>query len=70
MNNNTALTLDKLSEIAGGPHFSTYGGFFMNREIDPAELKIDKHNSVSTYREDNSNRLIAMMDLKTGDLLG
>jgi hypothetical protein len=42
----------------------------MNREIDPAELKIDKHNSVSTYREDDSNRLIAMRDLKTEDLLG
>ena len=42
----------------------------MNREIDPAELKIDKHNSVSTYREDDSNHLIAMRDLKTGDLLG
>ncbi len=68
--NNAELTLDKLSEIAGGPHFSTYGGFFMNREIDPAELKVDKHNSFSTYREDGSNRLIAMMDLKTGDLLG
>ena len=39
-------------------------------EIDPAELKIDKHISVSTYREDDPNRLIAMMDLKTGDLLG
>ncbi len=42
----------------------------MNREIDPAELKIDKHNSVSTYREDDSNRVIAMRDLKTEDLLG
>ena len=67
---NTKLTLDQLAEVAGGPHYSTYGGFFMNREIDPAELKIDKHNSVSTYREDNSNHLIAIMDLKTGDLLG
>ena len=67
---NTKLTLDQSAEVAGGPHFSTYGGFFMNREIDPAELKIDKHNSVSTYREDDSNRLIAMRDLKTEDLLG
>ena len=50
---NTKLTLDQSAEVAGGPHFSTYGGFFMNREIDPAELKIDKHNSVSTYREDD-----------------
>ena len=24
--NNTELTLDQLSEIAGGPHYTTYGG--------------------------------------------
>ena len=30
--NNTELTLDQLAEIAGGPHYTTYGGSsFMQR---------------------------------------
>ena len=32
--NNTELTLDQLSEVAGGPHYTTYGGSsFISRAI-------------------------------------
>ena len=50
--NNTELTLDQLSEVAGGaPHITTYGGSrFMSRAIVHPEFKTGLHDSVHCFR--------------------
>ena len=53
--NNTELTLDQLSEVAGGPHYTTYGGSsFMTK---PVDLKSGLHDSVHCFRGKQARRL-------------
>ena len=57
--NNTELTLDQLSEVAGGaPHITTYGGSrFMSKAIVHPEFKTGLHDSVHCFRGKQTRRL-------------
>ena len=53
---NTELTLDQLSEVAGGPHYTTWNGYVNFKKTNPQWQEIcDAGGSVKG-------------DLKTGDL--
>ena len=57
--NNTELTLDQLSEVAGGaPHITTYGGSgFMSRAIIHPNFRTGLHDSVHCFRGKQARRL-------------
>jgi len=57
--NNSELTLDQLSEVAGGaPHYTDWGGTrFMSRAIVHPEFRTGLHDSVHFFRGKRARRL-------------
>jgi len=64
--NNTELNLDQLSEVAGGPHYTTYGGSsFMTKAVIHPDLKTGLHDSVHCFRGKQA-RGVSIKNICTG----